>query len=402
MLESRVLGLFEQRLKKLDLPLGVRLWNGAEFNPTRPSEVKVSIRSPQALSALARPTLGKLARAYVEEEIDLDGDMRATVELGEKLIADDATGVYRKTSDIWKWWRHTRPADRKAVQQHYDVGNDFYALWLDKNRVYSCAYYQSADDSLDKAQEQKLEHICRKLDLKAGERMLDIGCGWGGLIMWAARNHGVRALGITLSQEQFDYVREQIRSAGLEGRCEVKLMDYRDLPESDPFDKVASVGMFEHVGKRNLPTYFAKIFRILKPGGLVMNHGITTNSLDDGELASGIGEFVDQYVFPGGELVHLSRVLSEMSRQGLETWDTECLRPHYARTLWEWVRRLEERKEDARRLVGEKRLRTWRIYMAGSAHAFDRGWISIFQILAGKPGINGRLPYPLTRGHLYA
>lgn len=179
-------------------------------------------------------------------------------------------------------------------------------------------------------------------------------------------------------------------------------MDYRDVPEDPPFDKIASVGMFEHVGKRNLPDYFGKIFRLLKPGGLVMNHGITTNSLEDGALGSGIGDFVEEYVFPGGELVHVSRVVSEMAAQGLETWDAECLRPHYARTLWHWVSRLEANAERARQIVGEKRFRTWRIYMAGSAHAFDRGWISIFQLLGARPLSDGTLPYPLTRAHVYA
>jgi len=211
----------------------------------------------------------------------------------------------------------------------------------------------------------------------------------------------VKALGITLSDEQHAYATERIREMGLEDRCEVKLMDYRDVPEDQPFDKIASVGMFEHVGKRNLPAYFAKIHRLLRPGGMVMNHGITTNSLEDAELGSGIGEFVDQYVFPGGELVHVSRVLTEMSAQGLEPWDAECLRPHYAKTLWEWVGRLEAREDEARKIVGERLYRIWRIYMAGSAHAFDRGWISIFQILGARPLADGSLPYPLTRGHVY-
>ncbi|HUF21690.1 MAG TPA: class I SAM-dependent methyltransferase, partial [Burkholderiales bacterium] len=257
------------------------------------------------------------------------------------------------------------------------------------------------DDTLDQAQEQKLDHICRKLMLNPGERFLDIGCGWGGLILWAAQNFGVRALGITLSDEQHAYVSARIKELDLTDRCEVRLMDYRDVPESEPFDKIASVGMFEHVGKRNLPAYFRKIHALLKPGGVVLNHGITTNSLDDGQLGSSLGEFVAEYVFPGGELVHVSRVMREMSGEGLEAWDVECLRPHYAMTLWHWVRRLEANAEEARRLVGEKRYRIWRIYMSGSAHAFERGWISIFQILGAKPLPDGSQPYPLTRSYIY-
>jgi cyclopropane-fatty-acyl-phospholipid synthase len=400
MLEATLIGQLERRLTGQSLPIAVRLWNGHAFG-AQDAAVRLTVRSPAALLALANPSLGKLAKAYVEEQIDLEGSARDTVRMGEKLVAMDST-VYRRRSSVWKWWRHTRPADRKSIQHHYDVGNEFYGLWLDRNRVYSCAYFQTEDDPLDLAQEQKLDHICRKLLLKEGERFLDIGCGWGALVIWAARNYGVKALGITLSDEQHAYANEQIKALGLEGRCEVRLMDYRDVPEDVPFDKIASVGMFEHVGKRNLPAYFGKIHRLLKPGGVVMNHGITTNSLEDGQLASGIGDFVNEYVFPGGELVHVSRVLREMALEKLEPWDAECLRPHYARTLWHWVTRLEANAARARQIVGERRFRTWRIYMAGSAHAFDRGWISIFQILAAKPLPGGVLPYPLTRAHVYA
>jgi cyclopropane-fatty-acyl-phospholipid synthase len=400
MLVAPMIGMLEDRLRRLHLPLTLTLWNGRTIQSGDSPGLRLTVRSPQALVSLVKPSLGKLARSYVEGDLDLEGDIRESMRIGEQLVAGDA-GAYRRRSDIWKWWRHTRPADRKAIQHHYDVGNEFYGLWLDRNRVYSCAYFRKPEDSLDLAQEQKLELICRKLDLKPGERFLDIGCGWGGLVLWATQHHGVKALGVTLSQEQHAYATERIAALGLEGRCEARLMDYRDVPEDQPFDKIASVGMFEHVGKRNLAEYFGKIYRMLKPGGMVMNHGITTNSLEDGALGSGIGEFVEEYVFPGGELVHISRVLGAMAQQGLEAWDAECLRPHYAKTLWHWVSRLEARQDEARRIVGEKRFRTWRIYMAGSAHAFDRGWISIFQILGTRPLGDGSLPYPLTREHVY-
>ncbi|MEQ1882025.1 MAG: cyclopropane-fatty-acyl-phospholipid synthase family protein [Burkholderiales bacterium] len=401
MLESRLVGLIEERLMRLALPVSVKLWNGQSVSPGGQEKLRLTVNSHDALVSLANPNLGKIARAYVEGGLDFEGaDIREWLRLGEGLTAGDTT-KYQKRSDAWKWWRHTRPADRKAIQHHYDVGNEFYGLWLDAQRVYSCAYYKSPDDSLDQAQAQKLDHICRKLMLQPGEKFLDIGCGWGGLLLWAVSHYDVTGLGVTLSNEQFDYVSALIKSKGLEGRCQVRLMDYRDVAEDRPFDKIASVGMFEHVGRRNLPEYFRKIYGLLKPGGLVMNHGITTNSIEDADLGNGIGDFVEEYVFPGGELVHVARILSDMSDQGLETWDAECLRPHYARTLWEWVRRLEERQEDARRIVGEKLYRTWRIYMAGSAHAFERGWISIFQILAARPPADGVIPYPLTRQHLY-
>lgn len=397
--EGRVLGLVSERLKQAQLPVSIRLWNGQLVYAAEHAPVTLAVNAPRALTHLIHPNLGALARSYVEGEFDLEGDFRDVLRLGEALTGGDST--YAKPAPRRNWWRHTRSADRRNIQSHYDVGNDFYALWLDRNRVYSCAYFKSPDDSLDQAQEQKLDHICRKLRLKPGERFLDIGCGWGGLVTWAARNYGVKALGITLSQGQYDYARERIRDLGLQQRCEVRLLDYRDLPEADAFDKIASVGMFEHVGLQNLPAYFAKISRLLKPGGLVMNHGITTNALDGAQLGSGIGEFVEDYVFPGGELMHVSTVTREMARQGLEVWDAECLRPHYARTLWHWVDRLGARRDQARALVGERKLRVWLIYMAGSAHAFARGWLSIYQLLGGKALPDGTLPHPLTREHLY-
>lgn len=401
MLQSQVLRLVEQRLRRACLPINFEFWNGKVLKLSDSPSVTVNVRSPKGLSSLVRPTLGKFARNYVEQHIDLIGGAREIIRLGESLCQASS----RIASKSWfslNWRRHNRSADRRAISYHYDVSNEFYGLWLDRNRVYSCAYFRSPDDSLDLAQEQKLEHICRKLGLKENERFLDIGCGWGGLMLWAAERYGVMADGITLSRSQYEYVREQIEARGLGSRCRVRLMDYRDLPEAEPFDKIASVGMFEHVGRKNFPAYFGKITRLLKPGGLVLNHGITSVRLDGGDLGSDLGDFIDRYVFPGGELVHVSAVTEAMARQNLECWDVECLRPHYARTLWHWVDRLEAGQDEAKRMVGEDRFRIWRIYMAGSAYAFERGWLSLFQVLAAKPLENGAVAYPLTREHVYA
>jgi cyclopropane-fatty-acyl-phospholipid synthase len=274
-------------------------------------------------------------------------------------------------------------------------------MFLDERLVYSCAYFERDDASLDDAQLAKLDHICRKLRLEAGQRYLDIGCGWGGLLLHAAEKYGVRATGITLSQNQFDHVKAEIAARGLEGRVEVRLQDYLDLPDGEIYDRISSVGMFEHVGVARFPKYFGKIWRVLAPGGFVLNHGITHNAMHGTSLGSGIGDFVDEYVFPGGELTHVHRVIEGMAAQGLEAIDAEALREHYARTLWQWTDRIEARADAVRAEVGEERYRIWRIYLAGSAHAFDRGWLSLWQILAGKPLPDGRLPHPATRRFMY-
>ena len=308
--------------------------------------------------------------------------------------------------------------DAKQIEFHYDVSDDFYALWLDPRRVYSCAYYRTADLTLTQAQEAKLDHICKKLMLQPGERLLDVGSGWGGLLLWAAEHYGVDATGITLSKNQHAHVQQLIEEKGLQSRVRVELRDYRTLDEAQPFDKISSIGMFEHVGAANMPTYFKKIYALLKPGGLVMSHGITSGDLDYQQLGAGMGDFIEKYIFPGGELLHVTHVLRDMAGSGLEMVDTENLRPHYARTLWAWSDSLESKLVEAREVLehtsnragnAERILRAYRLYLAGSAMSFEQGWISLHQMLATKPDGNaatGRLRgaqsvYPFARDYIY-
>jgi cyclopropane-fatty-acyl-phospholipid synthase len=392
--------IIASRYSGRNIPVALVLPDGGRVALSERPEVDVYARTWQGLRTLATPELGSLARAYVHNDLDFTGGARRILDIAETLVGGISHGRERLSARA-RQWLHRRRDNKANIQHHYDVSNAFYRLWLDRQMVYSCAYFHTATDSIDAAQAQKLDHICRKLRLESGERFLDIGCGWGALILHAAKSYGVNATGITLSQNQHDYVKARIAEEGLQGRVQVELRDYLDLPEDRLYDKVASIGMFEHVGIRNYPRYFGKIRRVLKPGGFVLNHGITHNWLGATSLGSGIGDFIEQYVFPGGQLAHVSRVIQGLAAQGLEVVDGEGLREHYARTLWHWVDRLEANAEAARREVGEERFRVWRIYLAGSAHAFDRGWLSIFQLLAGKPLADGSLPHPSTRDYMY-
>ena len=396
-LEHRVERFVEKLKKSASLPLRLELWNGRAFDLAADPTVKISVPRPSALRFLISPDLLKLGHAYVEGHLKVEGPIQEVIRVAENL-ARRASGGER--SGLRRFARHTRARDRNAIQYHYDVSNDFYALWLGRNMVYSCAYFRSDADSLDIAQEQKLDHILNKLMLRSGERFLDIGCGWGALILRAAKKYGARATGITLSRNQHEFVLRRIREENLEGRCEVRLQDYREIPEKGVFDKIASVGMFEHVGLRNLETYFRKIHSLLADGGLVMNHGITSSDPDSRWVGMGAGEFIDRYVFPHGELPHLSRVLREMAQSGFEVADAESLRRHYARTCLEWARRLEQRKDEAIASAGEKRYRIWQVYLAGCAHGFAREWMNIYQVLARKEG-DAANSLPLTRDYMY-
>lgn len=398
-LENR-LGKFANELRsKHNIPLEIELWNGHRYTLGDKAKVRITVPKMSSLGYLISPDLMKLGEAYVEGHIDVEGRLSDILEVGEQFARSGAAPG--RLGGIVSMVTHTRRSDRKAIQYHYDVSNEFYSLWLDRNMVYSCAYFKRDDDSLEAAQEQKLDHILTKLQLKPGERLLDIGCGWGALIIRAAQKFGAIATGITLSENQYALAKERIRAAGLEGRCEVQLQDYRDVPEDAPFDKISSVGMFEHVGLKNLTTYFRKVHSLLADGGLALNHGITSVDPDSKSVGLGAGDFIDRYVFPDGELPHIGLVLREMSAAQLETTDVESLRRHYARTLSIWADNLEANKERALASAGERRYRIWSIYLAGCAHAFRHNWINIYQVLACKQGGPGFNPLPLTRDYMY-
>lgn len=391
---------FERMMDRLHggsgMPLRLQLWNGRRFDLSPQPTVTISIPKPSALRYFITPDLDKLGKAFVEGDIRVEGPIHDVFRIAESMARRIAGNRFRFHPFAR---RHTRHRDRRAIEYHYDVSNAFYKLFLDRNMVYSCGYYRNDADTLDQAQEQKLDHILRKLALRPGDRFLDIGCGWGALVVRAAQCYGAVATGITLSVNQLEYARERISAAGLDDRCRVELRDYRDL--DGEFDRIASVGMFEHVGLKNLPLYFGKIRSLLTSDGLVLNHGITTSDTSARWMPLGAGEFIDRYVFPEGELPHLSQVLRDMADAGLEVADVESLRRHYARTCRAWADRLEANQGSAVAIAGGKRTRIWQIYLAGCAYGFDMGWMNLYQVLASRAD-NGRgHPLPLTRDYMY-
>lgn len=389
-------GDFASRLIHYQLPVRLRLWNGREVILGGAPLVTLEIRSIQALRCLLRPSMASLGQAYVEGEIDVVGTIDDVIDVVAKIAAHAGRVVRQRPRMV----RHSRKIDAEAIAYHYDVSNDFYRLWLDREMVYSCAYFRSADDTLEQAQLQKLDYILGKLRLQPGQRLLDIGCGWGALVLHAARRYGVRAVGITLSQKQCELASRRVAEAGLADRVDIRLQDYRDV--SGPFERIVSVGMFEHVGLKNMRGYFTKIRELLTDDGICLNHGITSSDPDSAESPLGGGEFIERYVFPHGELPHIGLVLKEISAAGLEATDVENLRRHYALTTQYWSRRFEQNGEQLREMVGEKRYRIWRAYLAGCTYGFRHNWIALHQVLAVKAVFPAQVPLPLTRDYMYA
>lgn len=402
---SAVDSAVEAKLAAMPVPVQLVMPDGQKLGAQQ-AEVILTIHDKGILTNLAAGQVGKLGEDYVDGKFDVDGSMRDLMQLAASILPGspvEAARGGRFTSLIARLvsvWRHSIERDAKQIEFHYDLSDDFYALWLDPRRVYSCGYYKAPDFTLAQAQEAKLDHICRKLKLQAGERFLDVGAGWGGLLLWAAEHYDVDATGITLSRNQHAYVNRLIEEKGLSGRVRMELLDYRKLDESQPFDKIASVGMFEHVGRAQLKGYFSKLRALLTPGGLLMNHGITAGGIDHTGLGAGMGDFIEKFIFPGGELTHISQVLIALTEGGLEGLDIENLRPHYARTLWAWSDALEKQLPQAREILqgeqGERSLRAYRMYLAGCAMGFEHGWIALHQVVAqpSQAGRSDELDYP--------
>ena len=386
----------------LDIPLRLALWNGSQHDLGADPVVTVQLAGPGALRYFLPPSLDNLAEGYVNGHFDVLGRAQDVVDVASRL-AQVGVPMRGRFGRLFTPLRHDRARDARAIEQHYDVSNDFYRLWLDEAMVYSCAYFPDRTETLAAAQTAKLDHILTKLMLQPGERLLDIGCGWGALALRAAQKFGAQVVGVTLSKNQHELACERVRQAGLGGQVEIRLQDYRDIDDREgQFDKITSVGMFEHVGVNYLQSYFSKINALLKDGGLVLNHGITSTDPDSGACPLGAANFIEKYVFPNGELPHVSQVLKDMQSAGLEALDVECLRRHYSRTLALWSENYEAQSQTIRAMVSETTYRVWRIYLAGCAQAFAQNWVSIYQVLACKGGTGEALnPTPWSRAYMY-
>ncbi len=391
----------------------IRFWNGSKWGTAGQPRFALVFHRPAAVREfLASPDELSLGEAYLRDDFDIEGDIESAIELAQYLITR-AQGVslgpflatlfgqpivgevVAREPAILEGELHSRDRDRQAISYHYDLPPEFYALWLDKRMVYSTAYFLRPDEDLDDAEERKLDYICRKLRLHPGESLLDIGCGWGGLVMYAAEHYGVHAHGVTLSVPQAEFARQRIDGEGWGTRCRIEARDYRELSGSQ-YDKIASVGMVEHVGEAQLPEYFRLALHLLKPGGVFLNHGIAASATIRRQGAS----FADRYVFPDSELVPIHVTLRAAEASGFEVRDLESLREHYALTLHHWVRRLDAHAAEARSATNDATYRTWRLYMAGAAHGFRTGRFNVYQTILVKPEA-GKSGQPLTREDWY-
>jgi cyclopropane-fatty-acyl-phospholipid synthase len=402
--------LRELRSALPERPFAVRLWDGSTLPPSNGAGPTFDVRSPDAFAhALLHPGQLGLGRAYVSGALDVD-DLDAALELLDEwkppaldrraqarlaLAAARAFGIRRPPGAPGAELRlhgrrHTVERDAQAVRHHYDVSNDFFRLFLDESMTYSCAIFSRGAQSLEEAQEEKLELVCKKLALQPGQRVLDIGCGWGSFAIHAATRHGVEVVGVTLSEPQAELARERVAELDLADRVEIRVQDYRAI-DDPPFDAVASIGMVEHVGSSQIDVYARQVARLVKPGGRVLNHGIARLRIGEPEA----GPFTQRYIFPDGAPLHLSRIQFALERAGLETHHVEDFRADYAETLRHWARRLDENLDEAIRMGGAERARVWRLYLRGARRGFETGFTSVYQVRCSKPGSKATsLPAP--------
>ncbi len=406
-------------------PINLSFWDGS-YIESQLSKATLKINTPNAFRRLlyAPAELG-LARAYITSEIDIQGDIFDALNIRQQLEVIGKQSLKLKTPERLKLIKsiaklgafgpplkpppeemrpglihraHTKENDSASISHHYDVSNDFYALFLGKSMTYSCAFFKTPELTLDEAQNFKYELISNKLGLTTDMKLLDIGCGWGGMLIYACQNFGVDGVGITLSKEQAAFANKKIRLLGLEDKITVRIQDYRDI-SGETFDAISSIGMFEHVGLDHLKLYFTKVRSLLKDSGRFLNHGISRPFRKLGFHRNGFNRnsFINRYVFPDGELIELGAVVSAMQECGFEVRDVESLREHYALTLKHWVRNLESQYEKVVDIVGENRARTWRLYMAASQLNFEQNRTSVHQILGVSTPKSGASGMPLNR-----
>lgn len=393
----------------------IELWEGTRAEAIGGERFLLRINDAGTLRAALRPPLDLNAgRAFASGLLEVEGDVEAAVDLlftsvsafkkssaprlFALLLRLPKRGFPKLREAALRGKVHSTQRDRAAIGFHYDQPVEFYRSFLDPELVYSCAYFDDGIDSLHAAQLAKLDLVLRKLQVKRGERLLDIGCGWGALVVRAAQKFGARVLGVTLSKSQYEVAQQRIAEGGLTGAARVELRDYRELSD-EAFDKIASIGMFEHVGRANLPAYFAKAYALLRPGGLFLNHGISEQST--GRTGGKVAGFMERFIFPDGELVAVSDALQIAERAGFEVRDVENLREHYTRTLRAWVANLERNRDAAVSAAGTQAFRAWRLYMAGSAQGFRTGRMGLFQSLLAKPRPDGTVNLPATRRAIY-